>query len=124
MKKYFWKGHQNLSQLENGKDISLREIKSNHNLLYEEMNQLSKEINENIFNNDYVKLMLLVKRRKELYAAINAIESIYGDLHSTAINNFFSDNLKHEKLIRRQFQKVFSKFALHFIKTLHLTGKE
>lgn len=129
MKKYFWKGHQNLSQFENGRDILIEEIRFNYKQLLEEMNQLLNEINESILKNDYVKLRIFVERRKQLHVVINAIESLYKeDLHTSGNSSFFTENLKHEKIILQQFRKVSSKFTLHFIntfmKTLHLTGKE
>ncbi|MFJ8263377.1 hypothetical protein ACIQ4I_15715 [Rummeliibacillus sp. NPDC094406] len=130
MRKQFWKSTQNLSQIENGKDISLKEIRIDYNLLIEEMNQLLIEIKEVVDKNDYVKLMILVDRRNQLHAAIRAIESIYDDddLHQSSFNNIVDEIMKHKKTISHYLQKSSASYTHHFInimqKTLRSIEKE
>ncbi|RKJ50817.1 hypothetical protein D7X33_32560, partial [Butyricicoccus sp. 1XD8-22] len=80
--------------------------------------------------NDYVKLMILADRRKRLYAAIDAIESLYDadELRSSTNNNIVDEIMKHEKILRQHLQEASAHISNHFNdfiqKTLRFTGKE
>lgn len=130
VRKHFGKGHGNLSQIENGEDISLKEIRSDYNMLIDELNELLNEINEVIDKNDYVKLMILVDRRNQLHAAICAIESIYDDkdLQQSSLNNIVNEIMKHKKMMCHYLQKSSASYTQHFInimqKTLRSIEKE
>ena len=120
----------NLTQNENGRNITLNEVRINYDKLHEEMDQLFNEINDAVDRNDYVKLMILADHRKRLYAAIKAIESIYNadELRSTLNNNIVEIIMKKEKLLRQQLHEASAYISNHFNdfiqKTLRFTGKE
>lgn len=130
MRKQLWDFIQNLTQNENERDISLNEVRISYDKLNEEMNQLFNEINDAVDRNDYVKLMILADRRKRLYAAIDAIESLYDadELRSTSNYNFVEEIMKHEKMLRQHLQEASAHISNHFNdfiqKTLRFTGKE
>jgi len=130
MRKQLWNFIQNLTQNENGRDISLNEVRTNYDKLQEEMNQLFNEINKTVDRNDYVKLMILTDRRKRLYAAIDAIESLYNadELRSSSNNSIVDEIMKHETILRQHLQEASAYISNHFKdfiqKTLRFTGKE
>lgn len=130
MRKQLWDFIQNLTQNENGRDISLNEVRTNYDKLHEEMDQLFNEINDAVDRNDYVKLMILADRRKRLYAAIGAIESLYDadELRSSSNNNIVDEIMKHKKMLRQHLQEASAHISNHFNdfiqKTLRFTGKE
>nr|WP_054549509.1 hypothetical protein [Lysinibacillus sphaericus] len=130
MRKQLWDIIQNLIQNENGRDISLNEARISYDKLNEEMNQLFNEIKDAVDRNDYVKLMILTDRRKRLYAAIDAIESLYGadELRLSSNNNIVDEIINHEKMLRYHLQEASAHISNHFNnfiqKTLRFTGKE
>lgn len=130
MRKQLWDFIRNLTQNENGRDISLNEVRISYDKLHEEMNQLFNEINDAVDRNDYVKLMILADRRKRLHAAIDAIESLYDadELRSSSNNNIVDEIMKHEKMLRQHLQEASANISNHFNdfiqKTLRFTGKE
>ena len=130
MRKQLWDFIRNLTQNENGRDISLNEVRLSYDKLHEEMDQLFNEINNAVDRNDYVKLMILADRRKRLHLAIDAIESLYDadELRSSTNNNIVDEIMKHEKMLRQHLQEASAYISNHFNdfiqKTLRFTGKE
>lgn len=130
MRKQLWDFIRNLTQNENGRDISLNEVRISYHKLHEEMDQLFYDIKDAVDRNDYVKLMILADRRKRLYVAIDAIESLYDEdeLCSSSNNNIVEEIMKHEKMLRKHLQKVSANYSKHFInimqKTIRSIGKE
>lgn len=127
MRKQLWDFIRNQTQNENGRDISLNEVRLSYDILHEEMERLFNEINNAVDRNDYVKLMILADRRKRLHAAI---ESLYDadELHSSSNNTIIDEIMKHEKMLRQHLQVASAHISNHFNdfiqKTLRFTGKE
>lgn len=130
MKKHIWKGHRNLAHLEEGKDISSKDILLNYYSLKKELDVLSNDIKKTIDNNDYVQLMVLVNQRNHIHIAINAIESLYDDkkLHSSSFNKFIIWIGKHKISLHCSIQIALSIYTNHLIKpimkTIRSIGKE
>nr|WP_106780851.1 hypothetical protein [Lysinibacillus timonensis] len=130
MRKQLWDFIRNLTQNENGRDISLNEVRLIYNKLQEEMNHLFNEINNAVDRNDYVKLIILANRRKQVHAAIDAIESLYDadELRSSSNNTIIDEIIKHEKMLRKHLQEASAHISNQFNdfiqKTLRFTGKE
>lgn len=80
---------------ENGINISMTEIKSIYQTLSEQYESLSIEIIESVECNDYVRLSLLLNKRRELQTALKEIVSLHGDeLSQPTIKHRFSNVLK------------------------------
>lgn len=119
MRNHLCIGNQNLHQLENGKDVSLNEVRFNYNILNKELDLVLNEINEAVDKNDYVKLLELVDRRNQLHVAIGAIKSLYDDetLSSSIFNRIINRATNHLKMIWNHIQKLFTNYTHHLIKT-------
>lgn len=120
MRNHHWIGNQNLHQLENGKDVSLNEVRFDYIILNKELDLVLNEINEAIDKNDYVKLLILVDRRNQLHVAIGAIKSLYDDetLSSSLFNRIVNRATNHQKMIWHLIHKLFTNYTHHLIKTM------
>lgn len=84
------------TNIENGISISGTEIKSIYHTLLEQYESISIEIVESVERNDYVRLSILLNKRKKLQTALEEIKSLYEDELFTrqTIKSRFSNVLK------------------------------
>ncbi|WP_026701728.1 hypothetical protein [Salibacterium aidingense] len=79
MKKTVRQDYQDVSELLNGKDVPISEVKTTYEDLCEQEEVFTEEIIEAIECNDYVRLSHLLTTREQLRTAIETIESLYGE---------------------------------------------
>ena len=79
MKKHIWEQYNNQSEMENGKDVTMLEMQTIYNSLLNEYKGIANDIVDSVDCNDYVKLSMLIDERKQVLAAINEMETLYGD---------------------------------------------
>ncbi|GLY11440.1 hypothetical protein [Pseudobacillus badius] len=95
MKKNVWEAYQNYKRV-NRKDISLSDIQAVHKSLLEQSIGITQDIVDTVDRNDYVKLSLLVIKRKQIQTAIEDIETIYGNdlFTSQSLKDHIIDELR------------------------------
>jgi uncharacterized protein YicC (UPF0701 family) len=84
MRKNIWEDYWTQYERINGKNISPREVQMIHKELLKQYEEIAQEIVGSIDRNDYVKLSLLITRRKKVKTALNELLSLYADELSSA----------------------------------------
>ncbi|MEH7094062.1 hypothetical protein [Neobacillus vireti] len=79
MRKNMWEDYWTQYERFNGKNISLTEAQMIHQELLKQHEEIAQEIVGSIDRNDYVKLSLLITRRKRVKTALNELLSLYAD---------------------------------------------
>ncbi|SFA93695.1 hypothetical protein SAMN04488072_10411 [Lentibacillus halodurans] len=67
------------NELLNGRSISITEVQSIYQSLFEQYEGLSVEIVDSVERNDYVRLSHLLARRKKLQTALDDIKTLHED---------------------------------------------
>jgi hypothetical protein len=75
MKNHVEQEYQSLSELLNGKNISLSDVEAIHKNLLMQYEEIAHEIVDSVDRNDYVMVSLLITRRKKFQSAIEEIQS-------------------------------------------------
>lgn len=84
MRKNIWEDYWTQYERINGKNISIAEAQMIHNELLKQYGEIAQELVSSIDRNDYVKLSLLITRRKRVKNALNELLSLYADELSAA----------------------------------------
>lgn len=84
MTKNIWEDYWTQYERINGKNISATEVQLIHKELLKQYEEVAQEIVSSIDRNDFVKLSLLITRRKRVKTALNELLSLYADELSSA----------------------------------------
>lgn len=91
MKKNVWEDYWSQYERINGKNISPTEAQMIHKELLNQYEEVAQEIVKSIDRNDYIKLSLLITRRKSVKTALNELLSLYAYELSSA--QFFRNRI-------------------------------
>ncbi|WP_144512282.1 hypothetical protein [Bacillus sp. FJAT-22090] len=113
MMNWMYKNSWNAKELEEGKDLSIKDVAATYKALQEELKHLQREIKRVCDFGDYVSLKRLIKKREQLQNALLQIEDTYEGQLISETN--MSINLVHKSQI--SVMKIREKMATGF-KTL------